>query len=316
MKIIVLSLIIISTIFNTLYSQITFPDENVDQKWEYVTWHFWGGQCQKRIIKNGNKENICEGHYVEIFDCDENEQNCFLVGYYRIKGDSVLIRLVGYLNGHTFVDCSMPYGLIYDFGSNINDELECALNTFNDPFLKEFWISDIQEIEYENVNRTTRFVDYMPYSTSHDVIYNMTWIDGIGSNIHPFYSLSCIGDHCEIEQLLTKVFRNGEMIYQDTILGFSFPCTGWITSIENEIKLKSTMTVWPNPADSYIIIRSESTSYNTVNLIIYDIQGKKLTNLNHYVLGDPLNIEYLSAGMYIIQVFDGKHVQNVKLVKE
>jgi hypothetical protein len=310
--ILILSIFVFSIIYNKLFSQSFFPDENVVQKWEYVTWNFWGGQCQKRIIKNGQLQDICEGKYIEIFDCDENEQNCLLLGYYRINGDSVLTRL-NYIDA---VDCSKPFGLTYDFGSIKGEELECALNTTYDPFQKEFWISDIQLVEYEEVERLTRFVNFIPFPNAPNVIYHMKWINGIGSNIHPFYSLSCIGDHCEQEQQVTKVIKNGKLIYQDTILDFSYPCNGWVTETNDEIIATKSLSLSPNPANSNIVILSKENSNISVKYAIYNIQGEVQLQSEQYALGSPIDIRHLDSGIYIAHVMDGKEVLNIKLIKE
>ncbi|MBK9212520.1 MAG: hypothetical protein IPO14_06100 [Saprospiraceae bacterium] len=52
-QILVFSLLIIPTFFFEAYAQNTFPDETISQKWEYLTWYFWGGMCEKNIIKTG-----------------------------------------------------------------------------------------------------------------------------------------------------------------------------------------------------------------------------------------------------------------------
>jgi hypothetical protein len=285
----ILFFLISIAMYSKLFSQSFFPDEHIFQKWEYVTWNFWGGQCQKRVIKNGNLKEICEGQYIEIFECNENEENCYLLGYYRINGDSVLTRPIGYWNGENYVDsvdCSKPFGLTYNFGANIGDELECALNRSYEPAQKEFWIADIQLVEYEEVDRPTRFVNFIPYPNAPSVIYSMKWINGVGSNIHPFYSLSCIGDHCEQEQQVTKVFRNEVLIYQDTILDFSFPCNGWITKTNDEIDATEFISISPNPANRNIRLTSNELSNKSVKYVIYDVQGQVQLKADQYNFGD------------------------------
>ena len=134
-------------------AQIKFPDETINQKWEYVIWNFWGGKCEKRIIKHGNKVALYNQNYIEVLDCNSSEKDCHLIGYYRVQNDSVLIR---YGNGFVPVDCNKPEGLMYDFSAKSGDSLKCILDYFNPSKVKNFFIKNTQSIQYENVNRNDK----------------------------------------------------------------------------------------------------------------------------------------------------------------
>jgi hypothetical protein len=114
------------------FSQDIFPTASDQQKWEYVTWNFWGGACQKRIIKNGQPINLCSDTFIEVFDCDENEANCHVLGYYRIQGDSIMIRKSDiFWDGTRWIDtvyCNQSEGLMYDFGRQDSLPLQCQLS--------------------------------------------------------------------------------------------------------------------------------------------------------------------------------------------
>lgn len=306
----------ITVMCNMANAQNQFPDEHVIQKWEYVTWYFWGGKCELRKIKNAEVVEKCNTNYIKVLDCNENEDDCFILGYYRIQGDSVLVRTNHkYYNGALdTVVCSEPEGLMYDFSTTPYDTLICQINSTWPPTFTKFWEIDKQFIEYEGIERQTTDLRYIPHPNAPYFLYRMNWIDGIGSNVHPFYSFTCIGDHCELEQQLTRVIRNDQLIYQDTTLNFFFPCTGWISSTNN-VDLKQPLLLLPNPADNFLTIRSNSNN-SSVKLSIYDMQGKEISSLDHYVFGEPFNIEYLREGIYIIQVFDGNQIQNLKLIKK
>ncbi len=313
----ILSLAILLAFASDANAQTNFPDETVSQKWEYVTWYFWGGHCEKRIIKNGNVAEVCEAQYIEIFDCNENEENCYLLGYYRILGDSILTRSVGYWNGQSHIDsadCSKPFGLTYDFGSETGDSLKCAVNSY-DPFLKEFWIDDVQEIEYEGIERTTQLVKYRAFPNSPNVIYKMDWVEGIGSNVHPFYSLSCIGDHCEQEQQVTAVYRNDDLIYQDTVLHFGFSCTSWVSSTDDIKSKKEDIAILPNPAFDFIEIQSNAIKNKSIDLTIIDLNGKVVTMKSNVSSGDYVDIRDLIPGTYFLSLKSAKISQVKKFIK-
>lgn len=304
---------------NTAYTQDIFPDETQNQEWEYVTWNFWGGYCEKRIIKTGAAIALCGRQYIEVFDCNEQEQNCLRIGFYRIQNDSVLVRPRKYYwNGPILidsVDCDQPEGLMYDFGVPTGDTLSCMIDGALTPKFSDFWKVHEQTLEYEGVTRKTLSMDFRPYPFSPFIVYNMKWITGIGSNIHPFYALSCIGDHCEWEQQLTRVFRNGALIYQDTTLSFSFPCTKWVTETKNALLDSGSMELYPNPAISGFYLKSNLDSSARLDLSIYDQYGKLVyTRLNH-PNKEGIDTGFMEPGIYYVQIRGEGIFECIKLVK-
>ncbi len=315
-------LIFLTTIFliQSICAQAVFPDETQPHKWEYVTWFFWGGQCQKKIILNGDKVALCGTEFIEVFDCDENENNCILIGYYRLQNDSVMMRTnQRFWNGTTHidsVDCSQPEGLMFDFGAPESDTLVCQINSTNPYTLTDFWNVQEQIITYEGIDRQTITMHYRPHPSAPDFLYEMDWIRGIGSTVHPLYSLTCIGDHCEWEQKLTRVFDNGTMIYQDTVLNFSFPCTGWITTSDSPPVAKPTnLTLFPNPVGSSFSIKAERVISQKMNLRIFDLLGRVVVERTNYSIGEMVNVQWLSPGLYHVELANGDSRQLLKLVK-
>jgi hypothetical protein len=316
-QILVFSLLIIPTFFFEAYAQNTFPDETISQKWEYLHFSFWdGASCQKRIIKNGIKKDICEGQYIEIWDCNEYESNCRILGYYRKQGDSVLVRRASLLNNLPVVDCSLPYGLTYDFGTEIDEHLQCATNMQYLPFQRDFWTTEIQEKLYEGQLRKTIEVNFRSFADNDSPINDMLWIEGIGSNHHPFYSLVCMGHHCEDDYKITKVFRNNELIFLDTLRSSWIPCRYIPTGTKNEFNQQPRLTVYPNPASDFVKIQKEGLSQDPAKLSIFDALGREQKIFDSYVFGEPLAIDFLNTGVYIIKVSIGTQSQYLKIFKE
>ena len=288
------------------HSQPVFPDETAQQKWEYVTWNFWGGLCEKRMVMTGPTIALCGKNYIEVLDCDENEQHCLKIGYYRVQKDSVLVRTRRYLwddpNFTEIVDCNEPEGLMFDFGVAAGDTLACQVSGSHPPLFTDFWKTKEENISYEGVERSTLTMNFRPYPAYPNIVYPMKWIRGIGSNVHPFYSFTCIGDHCEWEQQVTKVFTNGALIYQDTALQFSYPCTGWKMPPVDTVATNQPLLLFPNPAKEYFYIQSGLLQEATFDWWIYDQLGRLVGSQTGHPNREKIPVNNLSPGIYYVRM--------------
>ncbi|MFK7971068.1 MAG: T9SS type A sorting domain-containing protein [Bacteroidia bacterium] len=291
------------------YCQLGFPTEQDDQKWEYVTWNYFTGFCETRFIKNGDLVPLCDNQYIEIFDCDRNESDCRLMGYYRIEGDSVMIRHLELTkrNG-VFVDtvkCSRPEGLMYNFAAGIDDTLRCNINH---PFgaveaRTDMWSIDERQVDYEGISRKKMNMNYYPYPNfPEEVIFTMNWVEGIGSDVHPFYSLSCIGDNCEQEQQVVRVTRNSQVIYVDTMLRFTVPCRGWITDLDFEKDPAISFTLFPNPAQTKIELSVLSLPQARFNGLLVNNLGKVVGHFKDLQNGSQIPLQAYPSGVYVLQL--------------
>jgi hypothetical protein len=85
-------------------------------------------------------------------------------------------------------------------------------------------------------------------------------------------------------------------------------------STEKEDAFK--VEVFPNPASDAFSINVQSRSSNNIEIIITDVNGKKVyeatgNNYNNYVIGKEI-----SPGVYFIKVTQGQNSKTLKLVKE
>ncbi|MEM6264117.1 MAG: T9SS type A sorting domain-containing protein [Bacteroidota bacterium] len=300
---------------NYTSAQTPFPGPSDVQKWEVVTWNFWGGYCERNLIKTGKEVALCTHDYIEVWDCDQEEQNCQLIGYYRLQGDSVMVRPVKIFRVNNqwvdSVDCSEPEGLMYDFAVPDTTELRCKLNYpgGSTTFRK---ISQNRVI-YERTPRQTLNMQFAPYPSVPTILSSMQWIEGIGSNIHPFYSLSCIGDHCEQEQQVTRIFQNGNLIFVDTVLKFSFPCRGFV-DLEDQ-SLMTTFDVYPNPATSKVVI-AQSAENGPFQVRLFDAFGKMLYQTESLGHDAQIGLDHFTPGLYMVEIVQGNRREVVKVIRE
>lgn len=280
------------------YAQSFFPDETQQQKWELLSFS-WGG-CYTSIIKNGNAVNFCQNKFIEVFTCDENEQNCILNGYYTLRNDSVILR--------ANMNCNDPELTLYVFNANVGDTLRCATN-YN-PFSK-FWVKHKQPIIYEGIPRNTYSMGYWPFISqptySH---YNMKWIEGIGSDTHPFYTFTCLGGGgCELDEYVVNVHRNGQLIYQDSTMFAYCP------TLSNEDVFQTYgLTVSPNPVNQTFSIQSTISNQLTIKASLYNNIGQQVWDLPHLKLNELVDVSHLPAGVYLFRIETEKGSGSQKIV--
>ena len=311
-----LAFLIMLVLGGSLGAQSSFPTAEDHQVWEYVIWNFWGGDCQLSFIQTGEEVDVCGHIYTEIYDCYSDINDCNLIGYYRVEGDSVLIRDLEYVwNGSQWefvVDCELDERLMYDFSARIGDTLVCGINYPVDT--TDFWKIDETIISYAGIQRRVLQMKFRPYPNIPTAVYNMRWIKNIGSNIHPFYSLSCIGDHCEQEQQLIRVTKNEDVIYLDTVLTFSFPCNNWQTAIEQPEIREEDIIIYPNPTSGMVHIEL-STDQKITNIKIYDLWAQEVPFEYFDQNKNELSLNGLTAGTYYVLISLNEQFFIKKIIK-
>lgn len=89
---------------------------------------------------------------------------------------------------------------------------------------------------------------------------------------------------------------------------FSFNPT--ITEIEKTTTVSDQWTLYPNPANQYIIVESEN-QLETFSLEIFDISGRLLINVEQYDWG-PLSIENLKDGIYLLNISNNNSTSRIQ----
>jgi len=77
-------------------------------------------------------------------------------------------------------------------------------------------------------------------------------------------------------------------------------------------KLQAGSTLYPNPARDLIHV----SGVEKVNISLYESTGKLLMQLENYIAGDPINIQNLSPGLYLLKVGEGRSAFFLKLLKQ
>ena len=298
--------------------QSVFPTAADQMRWEYATWNFWGGYCTVSYVQTGEEVDICGMTYTEVYDCYGGLGNCQLVGYYREEGERVLIRRKDiYWNGTEWldtVDCSVPEGLMFDFSMEDGDTVDCQINYPNSE--TKFWkTGETMEVS-EGISRRVLNMNFLPYPNYSEIFYSMKWIEGIGSDIFPFYSFACIGDHCEQEQQLTSVWQNGILVYRDTVLTFSFPCTDWIDETIDEVPRENTFVLYPNPATDKVQVACDNPNLDFKIEKIYNVLGRVLPY--NYVDNENrvITLNELPAGIYYVTISLNGQIFIKKVIRE
>lgn len=270
--------------FNS-FAQSVFPDATQLQKWEVLSTSW--GTCYTTILKNGNAVNFCQNQFIEIFSCDENEQNCSIIGYYTLRNDSVILR--------KNMNCNDPELMMYTFNTLVGDTLQCATN--HNP-LSDFWVINKQPLPYEGILRSTLSLEYWPFYPPMYTPYQMKWIEGIGSNVHPFYPLTCLGGGgCELYEYVKNVHLDGQLIYQDTT--FHFPCQ---TSSNQDLIQRFGVTVFPNPVDQSFSIQSRTVNALTMKATLYNNIGQQMAVLDAIQLDELIDVSHLPTGVYLLRM--------------
>jgi len=287
-------------------AQSVFPDSTDHQVWEYVTWYFWGGMCALQQIRTGPVTSKCGREYIPLLDCNEKGEMCRLLGYYRLQGDSVLVRTNhGYLNGvMDTVVCEEPEGLMYDFGAQPGDTLICQMNNTFPPTFAQFWAVAEEVQTIEGTDRRVLTMHYRPHPNAPEYIRVMRWISGIGSTVHPVYSFACIGDHCEQELKTVRATLNDEVIFVDTTL--LFPCNGWVSSLGQPDPNLMDWQVFPNPASGSFTVSGPFFEEGTAaDLSLCDALGRTVGEWPAVLPGRFLELGDVPPGVYVLQLRTG-----------
>jgi hypothetical protein len=91
------------------------------------------------------------------------------------------------------------------------------------------------------------------------------------------------------------------------------------TGLNNELNSSNNnFIVFPNPANNVLNLSLTTTKEDNYNFAIYNQLGAEISNGNldfNAKRTHALNIENLSAGVYFIQVKNGKSSQTIKFIK-
>ncbi len=306
MKKIILTLLF-AVIVQFSFGQNSFPTLINNPQWNVLECNYGMAYvCYTYNYQYEYDTTYCGYNYSKIITNNPNpyEYNAYI----RVDSQKVYLRKNNI--------CSDKEYLLYDFSLNVGDTAICGiqLNYFTiDGDTSKFWVNEIDTVNYFGKDRKRLKMSYYLFS----YIYSMNWIEGIGSDISPFYSLACLWDGCESSYSLLCYDSSGIQLFQNP---FFLTCDTTITGIKDfNIKDQIKESIYPNPFQETINVEFEIKDKGLVILEIYSIIGKKLetevynnqgTGKLKYVIGNELE-----KGIYILKLcFDNKKIYK-KIIK-
>ncbi len=190
---------------------------------------------------------------------------------------------------------------------------------------------------------TGSFTPYAEYITEHSIVTGTTWNNYITTGLVQPSGIEVIGN-----RLLVSDFSNGDIIIYDKTgstgveLGRIHTGSPGISGIKigpdakiwyvnflenkvfridgvtvgtNEVSEQKLFDVYPNPASKFINIRIKNYSPSNVRYaMLTDLSGKVIKDI--FVTGKEfkIDIDELSAGMYILNIGNAHHVSREKIV--
>ena len=140
------------------------------------------------------------------------------------------------------------------------------------------------------------------------------WIEGVGSNKHPFYPDYSMYNVCSASGgmvVFTKCsFQNGEHIFGNP------DCSSFIPlGIGESDMVSDNISVAPNPFSSELSIESVIT-FDNASLKLFNAVGQLVREINNFS-GQHITLkrENLSSGLYFMQLYEkGKLVKSSKVL--
>lgn len=278
----------------TIYSQEYHPLLN-NSAWLLYDWATGGRPSEERIIELG--EDVILGSYtykkfIDPFPSYDNSASLIHEVYLREDVDQRKVYKI--VDG---VDL-----LLYDFNLQNSSTIYQYGNTFTatvdyvsalDGNRKRITLKSIEEYCGEKLTQV--------------------WIEGIGSDKHPFYPNYNMNNVCSASgcvSVFTKCsFQNGVHIFGDS----DCSSVAELGIAASNIK-KSNIAIAPNPFATELCIQSE-IAFEKANLKLFSPVGQLVREINN-LSGQRIILrrENLSSGLYFLQLFDnGKLIKTSKI---
>jgi hypothetical protein len=220
-----------------------------------------------------------------------------LIGAYRKDSLKVYYLDFSIDEGPTWRDdCDSSECLLYDFGMQVGDSIFQVRLDSLDHFLTVTQIDTIS-INGENLKKWT-------LSSSIDPLFDMVWIEGIGSLLpifqyFPFFesgtSLLC--------------FYEGNVFYE-VVFDFLFCLRLGSEELINNLKVE----LYPNPAQNEVNIRFLSFHAGQKELVLYNNLSQKLKSINTDKNEVQIDLGELPKGFYFLNVNTRDEGKTFKLI--
>jgi hypothetical protein len=90
-----------------------------------------------------------------------------------------------------------------------------------------------------------------------------------------------------------------------------------ISELEMNQNSLSAYNIYPNPVvDELYYMPSDSKSIDSLRLVLFDLDGKKINTFEGSALGGSIHLSELPQGIYCLKIYEGSDLKDVqKLVK-
>jgi hypothetical protein len=100
-----------------------------------------------------------------------------------------------------------------------------------------------------------------------------------------------------------------ETLIQDTILNVTGRIGEEVISgLSDPISRGLNFSVYPNPSDEYIIIRSKNNQMTSTEVLIVNTDGKICRHIPNYLPGNKISLRNLPSGLYYVGVYPGNQL--------
>jgi len=287
-KTILLPIVFLLLFVATTFSQEYHPFLN-NSSWIINDWVSCCRPTEVKIVHQGTDVVIDDITYTKFTDPFESN----LSNFTYLREDVAAKKVYKIVNG---VDA-----LLYDFNLETGDVIVQYGNTFT------------ATVDYISLNDGTtrkriKLVSAEQYCNQNR---KQTWIEGVGSDSHPFYPYNNGFIVCSAGggwRVYTKCsFQIGDHIYgepncpdlRETMLG-----------VNDAETVSSEISFSPNPFTTELTIQSDG-AFSDATIMLYNVMGQ-LVSISTKQSGNKLiiNRDQLSSGLYFIQLYEKE-----KLVK-
>jgi acetyl esterase/lipase len=226
-----------------------------------------------------------------------------------------------YGNGIVFVPGNPPQSVVDVSGSGVFIPKTVALGN-NDAF-KGVFTTDPYSIRANSMNGGAAVADGLfPFALAGTQAGPWEWWDStMLYALCPNYGLSTGAiDTLLLGGLITNpnMSKAKGMAYIDTVIGYLAPRMNRsyvVTGVEHIMGIDNSIQVYPNPADNFLIVKTQVPGNKLNNIQVVDLTGRMVKSFNH-VNSPEINIDTkeLSPGTYLISINSTKGRYNQRLV--
>jgi len=279
--------------FNQVFSQKVFPEYSEQPSWSVLRC-FWTNCSTEKF--SYEKDTIMCNHNYSVILINESPK------YIRV--DSLKVLLLD------SASCLSKEYVMYDFSRKIGDTIYIAYNLQNTPHMDTIpmLISNIDTIEQFTIKHK-RFEIKFGLQGGTDLFRQMYWIEGIGSDIHPFFPYFYNNDASETSFQLLCCYQGNNQIFKNPVFQ---SCDTTITSLKS-INDNNEVLISPNPCTNFFTIKFQNDM--DVALQLFDSLGKLLISEKFKGHQKDISISKYPGCLYFLKILSENKLFCYKIIK-